>query len=183
MTGLNLNDNSVITYHRNRQGFELLTWLDQKGNVISQSQSRILKAAECSLNTPPLEKISDHYALIKKAVELGEREASRTGGQLGSKAGARYKAYMILNRYYESVKSTLFDTGVLKKTVDDIYRYPLRETARELLNRKLKADISDEDLASLAIQMREEGKLSVIEGDESFSKEPSIICSMGIRTI
>jgi superfamily II DNA or RNA helicase len=178
-----IHRDSVIAYHRNSQGFELLTWLDQKGNVISQSQSRILKAAECSLNTSSLEKLEDHHLLVKKAVELGEKEATRTGGQLGSKSGARYKAYMILNRYHESMKSTLFDTGALKRAVDDIYHYPLRETARELLNRKLKSDISDEDLAALAIQMREEGKLSVIESDEKNLKEPTIICSMGIRTI
>jgi superfamily II DNA or RNA helicase len=178
-----IHRDSVIAYHRNSQGFELLTWLDQKGNVISRSQPRILKAAECSIDTPPLEKIADHHLLVEKAVELGEKEAAGTGGQLGSKAAARYKTYMTLNRYYESVKSTLFDTGALKKAVNDIYHYPLRETARELLNRKLKAGVSDEDLASLVIQLREEGKLSVIGSDEKIFKEPSIICSMGIRMI
>lgn len=38
----------VITYSRSSHGMEGLTWLDDKGRIISRSQSRILKAAACS---------------------------------------------------------------------------------------------------------------------------------------
>src|SRR5205085_2697443 len=117
-------------------GFELLTWVDTKGSIISQSQSRILKAAECSLDTPAIERQENHFELVGKCVEIAEHEAASTGGQLGSKAGARYKTYMILKRYYESVKNTLFDSDSLKRTIDEVYKFPLRETAREMINRR-----------------------------------------------
>jgi hypothetical protein len=172
----------VISYHRNSHNFEMLTWLDKNGNVISQSQSKILKAAECSFDTPALERFPDHHAIVEKAVELGEKEAAKTGGQLGSQFGARYKTWMILTRYYESVKNTLFDVEALKRVIDDIHHYTLRETARELLNRRLRIGISEEELASLCIQLREEGKLSVIEHKDSAAfKTPQIICSVGLK--
>lgn len=174
---------SVIAYHRNRHGFEIMTWLHSDGRIISKSQSRILKAAECSLDTVALERLDNHHKIVGKAIELGEKDAANTGGQLGSKFSARYKAYMIMQRYYESVKDTLFDTDALKKTIDNIYRYPLRETAREIINRRLRFGITDEEMASLVMQLRDEGRLCIIDQkQESTFNIPQIICSMGIRT-
>lgn len=175
-------NNSVIVYHRNSHGFEVLTWLNEKGEVISTSQSRILKMAECSIDTPAVEKLENHHNLVKKAVEIAEDEAKKSGGQLGSQSSARYKAYSMLTRYYESVKNTLFDIDALKKTIDDIYHYPLRETAREIINRRIKMGCSDEEMASLCMQLREEGRLCIVEvKDQESIKTPQIICSMGIK--
>ncbi len=102
-------NNSVITYHRNSHGYEVLSWLNEKGGTISTSQSRILKVAECSLDTPAIDKLENHHDLVKKAVLLAENEAAKSGGQLGSKSSARYRAYGMLTRYYEGVKNTLFE--------------------------------------------------------------------------
>jgi len=75
-----------------------------------------------------------------------------------------------------------FTKDALKRAVEDIYNYPLREVAREILNRQLKAGINDEDLAELVISLRDENKLSIIEDDQKPRyKEPQIICSMGIK--
>jgi len=63
--------------------------------------------------------------------------------------------------------------------IDDIYRYPLRPTATDMLNRQLKSSISDEELAKLVIVLREEGRLCSIQGDIQ-TQEPQIICSMGL---
>jgi hypothetical protein len=128
--------------------------------------------------------LENHYDIVKKAVQLAESEASKTGGQLGNKSSARYKAYGMLQRYFESVKNTLFDTDDLKKTIDDIYHYPLRETAREIINRRIKLGCTDEDLATLSIQLRDEGRLCVIDQkQEDNIRTPHIICSMGIKRI
>ena len=85
--------------------------------------------------------------------------------------------YLIIKEYEE----TLFVNEQLKKAVDDIYKYPLKEFARETLNRQLKAGISDDQLASLVISLREEDKLAIVNEDEQPSKEPQIICSLGLK--
>jgi hypothetical protein len=172
----------VIAYHRNSHGFEALTWVDDNGKVVSQSQSRILKAAECSLDTPALPRADNHFELVEKCVEIAEKEASSTGGQLGNKSGARYKTYMILQRHFETVKNTLFDTDALKKTIDEVYKFPLRETAREMINRRLRLNITDEELAELAIRLRDESKLCIVDPNRLTSLDaPQIICSLGIK--
>lgn len=178
-------NNSVITYHRNSQNYEVLSWLNENGQSISTSQSRILKMAECSLDTPAIEKLEQHHDLVKKAVELAETEAAKTGGQLGNQSSARYKAYKIMQRYYDSVKNSLWETDALKRTIQDIFDYPLREMAREMINRRLKlGSTTDEELATLCIQLRDEGRLCVVEQkNRDDIKTPQIICSMGVRTI
>lgn len=88
---------------------------------------------------------------------------------------------MRLLRYIEENKDTLFVTGDMKKAVDDIYHFNLREYARETLNRQLKMGISDSELASLTVSLRDENKLCLKnQEDEDTYKEPKIICSMGI---
>ena len=66
----------------------------------------------------------------------------------------------------------------LKKAVDDIYKYPLKEFARETLSRQLKSGIDDDQLASLAISLREEDKLCIVNEDEQPNMQPQIICSL-----
>ncbi|HBK53670.1 MAG TPA: NgoFVII family restriction endonuclease, partial [Syntrophomonas wolfei] len=157
-------------------------WLDTKGRVISRSQSRILKAAACTPDTPALARLIKHHELVARAVELAEKDARQTGGQLGSQAGARFRAYKILGRYYESIKDSLFDTVALKRTIDDIYRYPLRESTRELINRRLRFGISDEEMAEMLIKLRDEGRLSVISQKQGRALDiPQIICSLGMK--
>ncbi len=172
----------VITYHKTPHGVDALTWLDREGRVISKNQMRILKALECDYNTPALGKVANHHALVEKAVEISRKEGLSSGGQLGKRSGARYKTYMCLTRHYEEVKNTLLEQADLKKAIDDIYNYPLRESAKDMLNRRFKLGIDDYELASLVINLREDGRLCLIEADgkEQFDV-PQIITSMGIK--
>ena len=55
---------------------------------------------------------------------------------------------MRLDRYCKENEGTLFVTEGLKKAVDDIYKFPLKEFARDTLNRQLKAGLSDEDAST-----------------------------------
>ena len=53
------------------------------------------------------------------------------GGQLGRPSGARFRTYERLKRYAEQIKGMLFDTPQLAKTIEEIYRFPLRQSATE----------------------------------------------------
>lgn len=171
----------AIVYTKTADDNDVMVMVDRKGEIITQSQLTILKAAECSADTQPMMKLNNHHDLVGKAVEHIKQHETSIGGQLGKKSGARYRTYMRLNRYYEENKDTLFVNEAMKRAVDDIYRYPLKEFARDTLNRQLKAGISDEDLANLVVSLRDEDRLCVINEEESAHKEPQIICSMGLR--
>ncbi|RYD99430.1 MAG: hypothetical protein EOP54_04210, partial [Sphingobacteriales bacterium] len=77
-------------------------------------------------------------------------------------------------------KDTLFVTEAMKRAIDDIYKYPLKETAKEVIGRQLKAGASDDQLANLVVTLREEDKLCIITDDDNADREPQIICSMGL---
>lgn len=170
----------VIVYTRTSEENDVLAWVDNKGKIITQSQHTILKAAQCTPDTKPKYKLENHHELVKSGINFIREEEKSTGGSLGKKTGVKYRVYMRLDRYCKEYEGTLFVNEQLKKAVDDIYKYPLKEFARETLNRQLKAGISDDQLASLVISLREEDKLAIVNEDEQPNKEPQIICSLGL---
>ncbi|TXH60573.1 MAG: NgoFVII family restriction endonuclease [Bacteroidia bacterium] len=170
----------VIVYSRTAVDNDVLAWIDTKGNIITQSQLTILRAVQCNADTRPLHKLDKHHELVRKAINFIKDDEKNTGGTLGKKTGVKYRVYMRLDRYCKEYENSLFVTEELKKAVDDIYKYPFKEFARETLNRQLKSGISDDQLASLVISLREEDKLCIVNEDEQPFKEPQIICSLGL---
>ena len=155
--------------------------VDTKGELITQSQYTILKKAECAPDEPSIQKLPDHHKLVADGLKYIRVIEKGVGGQLGKKSGARFRVYSRLTRYYEENKDTLFADESLKKTIEDIYRYTLKEFAKETFNRQLKAGIDDAQLAALAISLREDNKLCIVNEDEIKNKDPQIICSMGLK--
>jgi hypothetical protein len=135
----------VLVYVRTAQGNDALAWVDTHGNPITESQFAILKAAECEPDTPALSRHENHHELVRQGVERIASEEKSVGGQLGRPSGARFRTYERLKRYADEVKDTLFDTPELRRVIEDIYTYPLRQAAIDTLNRQLRSDISDAD--------------------------------------
>ncbi|GJL80219.1 MAG: hypothetical protein NPINA01_32080 [Nitrospinaceae bacterium] len=169
----------ALVYVRTASDHDTLAWVNQEGLSVTESQFEILKAAECEPKTPGLPRHEKHHEIVQKGAEHIAQEEKNTGGSLGRPTGARFKTYERLKNYLSAVENTLFATDALKRTIDDIYRFPLRQTATDTLNRQLKSGISDDQLAELAVQLREEDRLCIIH-DETHPHEPKIICSMGL---
>jgi hypothetical protein len=144
----------VLVYMRTAEGNDALTRIDKEGRSVTESQLEIIKAAECSPDTPAVPRDEKHHELVQKGVELIIEEEKSVGGQLGRPSGARFRTYERLKRYAEEVKGTLFESQELLKSIDEIYRYPLRQAAIDTLNRQLRSGISDETLAQMVIALR-----------------------------
>jgi hypothetical protein len=146
---------------------------------VTESQFDILRAAECVPETPALPHQDDHHELVKKGVELIMSTEKTVGGQLGRPSGARFRVYERLKRYVEDNRGTFFVTQELLKAIDDIYRFPLREVAKDILNRQLRSGIRDFQLAELVVSLRSDDRLCIVE-EEQQEQEPKIICSLGL---
>ena len=85
-----------------------------------------------------------HHELVAEGVRHVVREEKRVGGQLGRPSGARFRTYTRLKAYADAIKGQLFDVDALHKAIDDIYRYPLRQSAVDTLNRQLRSGVSDD---------------------------------------
>ena len=169
----------ALVYVRTAQGYDALNWIGRDGGSVTESQFEILRTAECSPDTPALPRHESHHDLVGKAAERIAREEKQVGGQLGRPSGARFRTYERLKNHAEQVKGSLFDTEPLRRAIDDIYRYPLRQAAVDTLNRQLRSGISDQQLADLVTTLREEDRLCIVH-EEDEPQEPQIICSLGL---
>ncbi|MBI1182712.1 NgoFVII family restriction endonuclease [bacterium] len=177
-------NNGVISYHKTAFGIDVLTWLDENGNVRSKSQNRILNMLECSLETPALKRLENHHELVGKAVKLAQKTHKNMGGHLGKKSSARYKIYHRLKRLEQENENTLFESEDLRKAIDDIYKFPLQESTKTRLNRRMRMGLTDDELSQLVIGLRNEGRLCVISKKESETNlAPQVICSMGLKEV
>ena len=172
----------VMVYVRTSDDNDALAWIDRNGNSVTESQFRILKMAECGPETPALPRLPNHHELVRNGVQLIGEQERNIGGQLGRPTGARFKTYERLKAYVDRNRDSLFVTPELLKAIEDVYRYPLCESAKDALNRQLRTHISDEDLVSLVLSRREEGHLCLIQ-EEQQSSDPRIICSMGLSAV
>ena len=148
--------NGVLVYLRTAEGNDALAWVDDAGNNVTESQFEILKAAECPPDTLALSRRENHHELVRKGVEFVASEEKTVGGQLGRPSGARFRTYERLKRYAEKVKGTLFDLPQLALAIEDIYRFPLLQSATDTLNRQLRTGISDDKLAELVMALRDD---------------------------
>lgn len=170
----------ALVFVRTGEGNNALAWLDKDGNVVTESQFAVLRAAECAPDTPALPRLENHHELVRKAVELiGVAEAA-PGGQLGPPSSPRRRAYERLKAYAREIKDTLFEPRELAEAIQDIYAHPLQELARDTLVRQLKSGISDAALADLVVSRRSEGQLCVTDKERG-TGAPQIICSLGLR--
>ncbi|MCY4090699.1 MAG: helicase-related protein [Caldilineaceae bacterium] len=169
----------ALVYLRTAQDNDALVWLDRESRSVTESQFEILRAAQCQPDTPALPRHVTHHAIVRQAAQSVASHDKQVGGQLGRPSGARFRTYERLKNYAEKVRGTIFDSDPLRRAIDDIYRHPLRQTATDTMNRQLKSGISDEDLAGLVIEMREDDRLCIVHGEQE-RREPRIICSLGL---
>ena len=167
----------VLVFVRTGDGNDALGYIDSEGESITESQLEILSIAECEPDTPACEHHDNHHGLVEAGVRHLANEARRIGGQLGPRRGARYRVYTRLRGYMEGIRGTFF-AEPLERALNDIYRYPLRQTAIDSLNRQLQV-VEDAALAELVLLLRDENMLCIIEENAQVS-DPRIICSMGL---
>ncbi len=169
----------VLLYMKTTEGNDSLAWIDRHGNSVTQSQLAVLRMAACEEDTPAIPRNDQHHELVKKGAELIAEEENHAGGQLGRPSGARFRTYERLKRYAQEMKGTIFISEELLKAIDEIYRYPLRQSAIDTINRQLKSGISDLHLAELVVALRMDDRLCIIS-EEAQKREPQIMCSLGL---
>ncbi|MCK5743072.1 MAG: NgoFVII family restriction endonuclease [Chlorobi bacterium] len=173
--------NGSVVYTKTSNDNDVLSWIDENNNVVTQSQKTILFALKCDKYETPLERIENHHELVVTGLKHIRNVEKKIGGQLGKKSGARYRVHTRISKYSDKQKNTLFENHELKHAMQDIYDFPLREIASERISRMLKTGCSDVDLAELVLNLRENNLLSLVRDTDETEKEPQIICSMGLK--
>ena len=179
-TPIDQRPEGVLVFMRTADDNDALAYVDGEGHSITESQIEILSAAECSPDTPAQPHHEIHHQLVAKGVKHIVKEERKVGGQLGRPSGARFRTYSRLKTYAEAIKGQLFDVEAVHKAMDDIYRYPLRSSAVDTLNRQLRSGITDDQLAEVVMSLGKEDRLCQTEDAAHEVQEPQIICSLGL---
>ena len=83
----------VLVYLRTAEGNDALAWVNTDGTSVTESQLTILKAAECTPETPAVQRHDHHHEMVAKGVKLIVETEKSVGGQLGRPSGARFRTY------------------------------------------------------------------------------------------
>ena len=90
----------------------------------------------------------------------------------------------MLNHYYEQPLSLFFTQekkDTLKLAIDQIYNYPLLENSKFILGRMMRTSNTNDDIVDTVAEMYEKGNLCRIDEDKTKHKDPTIVCSMGLK--
>ena len=174
----------VITYARTYNDFDVLTWYNAKGEIVSQSQKRILQAMACPINEPYLPPQDNHLLLVEKAIKGIKNENTNVVGSLGSRFSTRRKLYDLLDHYYNQPLNIFYTQekkDMLKLVIDQIYNYPILENSKFILGRMMRTSNTHDEIIETVIEMYENANLCRIDEEKTKHKEPTIICSMGLK--
>lgn len=171
----------VLAYIRTPQDHDALLWLDADGKAVTESLVRVFRQAKCTPDQVAVPRRADHHTLVSKAIKIVEEERKvLQAGQLGSRRGARYRTYERLQDYLRHREGDLFLTDQVRSTIQAIFDHPMTTDAVDKLNRQLRSSISDDDLAALVTQLHKDDRLVVVNLHEETSREPRILCSLGL---
>ncbi len=169
----------ALVYVQTGNDEDALAWVNDKGEIISESQYDILRAAECTPDTPALERTPRHHDLVAEVAKKLALETRVVGGQLGNPRGARFQVFERLKNYLDEGR-LVSSPELLKRALDEIYRSPLRPGAVATFNRQLRSRASDHDLAQVVIELYQNDQLTIVEETGEQRSQAQIICSMGL---
>lgn len=183
----NAADAGVITYARTHNDFDALTWLAPDGTVVSNSQKKILQAMQCGLSDQSVEPLANHHELVCQAIEQVEAESAdpTTAGILGNRFSTRYRLVDLLDHYYKQEISIFYDADDkedLKLAIDDIYNYPLLDSAKLTIGQMLRRNQNNDEIVQYVLDLRKNGALCRLPLEDNSHREPVIVCSLGMRT-
>jgi len=178
------NPHGALVYVRSGGGIDALARVDTHGEVVSESALAILRAAACGPDEPPLERTGTHHDIVKRAVQHAMASANALGSGLGPSNSTRFKVYTRLTAYEKSLRGTVFGDAdakwALPLALEHILKSALLESARLRLGRALQQHPTDEQLASLVIELFDDDRLTH-PIDTGAAHDPVIKCSMGLR--
>ena len=170
----------------------MLTWYDAKGEIVSQSQKRILRAMECAIDTPALEPLDNHHDLVAKAVTNVKVDNTSASGILGNRMSTRYRILQLLEDYMHNLEKQRGDysdllffandkVDSLKDAIDDIYNNLFTESVKTILGRMLKQNVSHDEIVDYILELHASGTLVIKEEATDVNRDNRVICSMGLK--
>jgi superfamily II DNA or RNA helicase len=165
----------ALVYTLSRFGVDRIGFAPLDGAPWRLSPIEALELSACDPTTPAQDRFSEHHDLVRAAVE-GPLSPEEFGAE-GTLTGIRRKVYERVRNYLTEAAGQLFSPDLeVQEAVDELYRAPLTEQAKQALARALR-ERGPADLVSLVVVLHEEGRLTIDTTSEP--DDVRIVCSMG----
>ena len=116
---------------------------------------------------------------MAKALSSIKNEQAVAVGMLGSKASTKYRVFAMLQARLKEDVMPLFEQ-TLKAAADQIYSYPMKETAKNALGKMIQKHVPADDVIQAVLEFHKDGELCVVpENGDVSPTSARIICSMG----
>ena len=176
----------VITYVRTYNNFDVLTWMSENNEVLSQSQNAILKALACAIDEPAIKPMSNHHDIVKATVAHVRDQSMnfKYAGALGSPNSTRKRIHDILDEQSKQQTSLFFtpeDKRLVKAALDAVYQSPLLSSAQDILQRMMREKKPATDIVKVTVDLYLKRALCPVSEERTKYKDPMILCSMGLR--
>lgn len=138
---------------------------------------------ECTAKEPALPQLTEHFDLVKKAVNDIADDVPSAMGILGNRFSTRFRIVQLLENFYSQRTNIFFDVDYkqqVKLAIDDIYNYQLIETTKTVLGRMLNKGDEQEEIVEAVLDFRRKGVLCRKQDTGNKDKSPKILCSMGL---
>ncbi len=173
-------DRGVVVHSQTALGSDAFAFVPVGGRPRRISPQEALRLSECEPETPPATRLSGHFDMIASAFR-GPLKAPPPEQLMGRQGGVIGKCWRRLSRHRDELPpSLLFTVDELDSALNDLH--DPHDAALKELSTAIDADMSDEDLAALLVQLRRDGLLarSLDTTATGHTREPHIICSMGL---
>lgn len=141
---------------------------------------------QCSISDPCVEPLANHHELVGQAIEqvVNESADPNVAGVLGSRFSTRHRLKDLLEHYYAQDTSLFFsdeDKDDLKHAIDDIYNYPLLDSAKLTVGQMLRRNRNNDEIVQYVLDLRKNGALCRLPVEENAHRDPVIVCSLGMK--
>ncbi len=170
----------VVIHTQTHAGADAFAFIEPSGNGRRVTPQEALRLAESEPSTPPTPRLDGHHDLVAAALSGALR--TPTGRTSGALQGVRGKVWNRFDGQLDNFTDTLWVTKAdLEAALDAINERPLYDSAIQRLARALR-ERSDDDLAALIVDLHSDDRLCVPPVPQGDHAEPSIVCSMGLRS-
>ncbi len=176
-TGENSGPPGVVVHSRTVTGSDAFALVDENKGGRRLSPQEALRTVECEPTIPAATPRPDHHELVAAAF-AGPLTAPPEKVAVVP-TGVRGRCYNKLKDYTSQSQLDLFASMEdLDSALEDLRRFPLRNSASQRLARALR-ELSPADLAALIVDLHKEKMLCEFPDPALSHQEPRVICSMG----
>lgn len=173
----------VITYAKTAADNDILQWTDTEGNIISQSQARILDALACPADTPAQPLATYHHQCVEKTMADIEAQGARgtIGGITGNARSTRARTLRHLEDAINNRKTDLFYNGEQRRQTEQaynqLYQRQLLPEAKRQLDIVLRTEPAKTADTATDLYLAD----ALCRKADTTGEQPKIICSLGLN--